>query len=91
MSITKEKKVEIVKDFGREPDDTGSPEVQIAILSDRVGYLTEHFKTHKKDYHSRMGLLKIIAKRRKLLKYLRRKDIRRYKTVISKLNIRDKF
>ncbi|GMT43956.1 MAG: 30S ribosomal protein S15 [bacterium] len=91
MSITKEKKVEIVKDFGREPDDTGSPEVQIAILSDRVGYLTEHFKTHKKDYHSRMGLLKIIAKRRKLLKYLRRKDIRRYKTVIAKLNIRDKF
>ncbi len=91
MSITKEKKVEIVKDFGREPDDTGSPEVQIAILSDRVDYLTEHFKTHKKDYHSRMGLLKIIAKRRKLLKYLRRKDIKRYKAVIIKLNIRDKF
>ncbi len=90
MSITKEEKLEIVKNFGREPNDTGSPEVQIAILSNRISYLTEHFKTHKKDYHSRRGLLKIIAKQRKLLKYLKRKDLKRYKAIIARLNIRDK-
>lgn len=88
MPTELEKKAEIVKSFGRHENDTGSPEVQIALLTDRIKYLTEHFKTHKKDHHSRRGLLKIVGKRRNLLKYLKNKDVGRYKTVIAELGIR---
>ena len=79
---------QIVEAYRRHDTDTGSPEVQIALLSDRIGYLTEHFKAHAKDHHSRRGLLKLVGQRRRLLDYLKRSDIERYKTVIGRLNIR---
>lgn len=79
---------EIVTSYRRHDTDTGSPEVQIALLSDRIGYLTEHFKTHAKDHHSRRGLLKLVGQRRRLLDYLKRSDFQRYKTVIERLGIR---
>ena len=79
---------EILATYRRHETDTGSPEVQIALLSDRIGYLTEHFKTHAKDHHSRRGLLKLVGQRRRLLDYLKRIDFQRYKTVIERLNIR---
>ena len=79
---------QIVEAYRRHDTDTGSPEVQIALLSDRIGYLTEHFKSHAKDHHSRRGLLKLVGQRRRLLDYLKRSDIERYKTVIARLNIR---
>jgi len=88
MSLTKETKGTIITQYAIHPSDTGSPEVQIAILSERISYLTEHFKTHKKDHGSRRGLLKIVGKRRRLLDYLRMYDVDRYREVISKLGIR---
>jgi small subunit ribosomal protein S15 len=88
MGIDKEKKQTIINDFKQHEKDTGSPEVQIAILSDRIGYLTEHFKTHAKDHHSRRGLLKLVGQRRKLLDYLKNKNKERYDNVIGRLGIR---
>ena len=88
MSITAEKKQQIIKDNARQSDDTGSPEVQVAILSERINNLTEHFKTHVKDNHSRRGLLKLVSTRRSLLDYLKKTDEQRYKTLIERLNIR---
>ena len=88
MSITTERKAELVKEHGRGSDDTGSPEVQIAIMTDRINTLTEHFKTHAKDNHSRRGLLMMVNKRRSLLDYLRREDEKRYTDLIAKLGLR---
>jgi small subunit ribosomal protein S15 len=88
MSLTKENKGSIITQYRTHASDTGSPEVQIALLSERISYLTEHFKTHSKDHASRRGLLKIVGKRRRLLDYLRQHDVDRYKDVISKLGIR---
>lgn len=88
MVMTPEKKKEIIDDFRVHQADTGSPEVQIALLSERITYLTEHFKSHKKDHHSRRGLLKLVGQRRQLLNYLKRKNIERYNTVIERLGLR---
>ena len=88
MSLTKENKGNIITQYRIHTSDTGSPEVQIALLSERITYLTEHFKTHKKDHGSRRGLLKIVGKRRRLLDYLRTYNVDRYREVISKLGIR---
>lgn len=87
MLVT-EKKQEIIKTYKLHDSDTGSPEVQIAILTERITYLTEHFKVHKKDHHSRRGLLKIVGQRRRLLDYLKKKDVERYRVIIEKLGIR---
>ncbi|MCD6560653.1 MAG: 30S ribosomal protein S15 [Deltaproteobacteria bacterium] len=88
MVLTPEIKKEIVDQFKVHDKDTGSPEVQIALLSNRITYLTEHFKTHKKDHHSRRGLLKIVGKRRRLLNYLKKRDLDKYLVVIKRLGIR---
>ena len=88
MSIAPERKTELVKEYATKDGDTGSPEVQIAILTTRITNLTEHFKTHKKDNHSRRGLLKMVSLRRQLLDYVKRKDVKRYQTIIEKLGIR---
>ncbi len=88
MSLNTTRKKEIIDDFKKHESDTGSPEVQIAILSERISYLTEHFKIHKKDHHSRRGLLKLVGQRRRLLDYLKKKSVQRYKDVIAKLGIR---
>ena len=88
MSVTAEKKQEIIKDNAQAKGDTGSPEVQVAILTERIKNLTEHFKGHAKDNHSRRGLLKLVSQRRSLLDYLRGKDEGRYKTLIERLGIR---
>ncbi|HEU5286112.1 MAG TPA: 30S ribosomal protein S15, partial [Sphingomicrobium sp.] len=88
MSITAERKAELIKEHGRGSDDTGSPEVQVAIITDRINTLTEHFKTHAKDNHSRRGLLMMVNKRRSLLDYLRREDEKRYTDLIAKLGLR---
>ena len=88
MTMTAERKVALVKEFATKPGDTGSPEVQVAILSERINNLTEHFKSHVKDNHSRRGLLKLVSQRRQLLDYLRKTDEGRYKTLIDRLNIR---
>ena len=88
MSVTTGRKAEVMKEFGKKPGDTGSQEVQVAILSERINNLTEHFKAHVKDNHSRRGLLKMVSQRRTLLDYLRRTDERSYKTLIEKLGIR---
>ena len=88
MSITTERKTELIQKFAREEGDTGSPEVQVAILTERITNLTEHFKTNAKDNHSRRGLLKMVATRRKLLEYVRRKDEGRYISLINELGIR---
>ena len=88
MPLVKEQKDTIVADFRTHDIDTGSSEVQIALLSARISYLTEHFKTHKKDHHSRRGLLKLVGRRRRLLDYLRRQDHARYQRVITRLGIR---
>ncbi len=88
MSVTPARKEALIKDFATKDGDTGSPEVQVAILTERIVNLTEHFKSHKKDNHSRRGLLKMVALRRKLLDYTRSKDEERYKTLIGRLNIR---
>ena len=86
--LTKENKEEIVKKYGVHEGDTGSPEVQIALLTARISYLTEHLKEHKKDHHSRRGLLKMVGQRRRLLSYLSKKDINRYREIIAQLNLR---
>jgi small subunit ribosomal protein S15 len=88
MPLVKEQKDTIITDFRTHDVDTGSSEVQIALLSARISYLTEHFKTHKKDHHSRRGLLKLVGRRRRLLDYLRRQDHERYQRVIMRLGIR---
>ena len=88
MSITADDKARVIKEFATKDGDTGSPEVQIAILSSRIATLTEHFKTHKKDNHGRRGLLKLVAQRRKLLDYLKNKEEARYRDLIGKLGIR---
>ena len=87
--MTTEKKKEIIAAYGRTPNDTGSPEVQVAVLTTRINELTEHLKVHKKDHHSRRGLLKMVGHRRNLLVYLYNKDIERYRALIKKLGIRD--
>ena len=88
MPVLKERTAEILREYRLHGTDTGSPEVQIALLSNRIGYLTEHFKTHRKDHHSRRGLLKLVGQRRRLLDYLKRGDFQRYKQVIERLGIR---
>lgn len=88
MSITVERKRQIIEDFKLHDTDTGSPEVQIAILSERIGNLTEHFKAHKKDHHSRRGLLMMVNQRRRLLDYLKAHEIERYRSIISRLGLR---
>ena len=88
MSVTAERKQAIIKDNARTKTDTGSPEVQVAILSERIANLTEHFKTHAKDNHSRRGLLMLVNKRRSLLDYLKREDAARYSDLITKLGLR---
>ena len=88
MSITAERKQEVIKEHARAKQDTGSPEVQVAILTSRIQTLTEHFKTHAKDNHSRRGLLMMVNKRRSLLDYLRREDSQRYTDLIAKLGLR---
>ena len=88
MSITAERKQELMKEYATAKGDTGSPEVQIAILSERINTLTEHFKSHKKDHHSRRGLLIMVGRRRSLLDYLKNKDEARYQSLIKRLNIR---
>ena len=88
MSITAERKQEIIKEHGRGKDDTGSPEVQVAILTQRINTLTDHFKSHAKDNHSRRGLLMMVNKRRSLLDYLKREDTARYSDLITKLGLR---
>jgi small subunit ribosomal protein S15 len=88
LRLGKDNKTALINDFRVHDSDTGSPEVQIAILSKRIGYLTEHFKTHTKDHHSRRGLLKLVGRRRKLLDYLKTSDRRRYDEIIARLGIR---
>ena len=88
MAFAAEKKKSIIEKYRRHDTDTGSPEVQIALLTERITYLTDHFKVHKKDHHSRRGLLKLVGQRRSLLDYLKSKDVNRYKTLISDLGIR---
>ncbi len=88
MSITPERKAELVKEYATKEGDTGSPEVQVAVLTERIKNLTEHFKGHKKDNHSRRGLLKMVSQRRRLLDYTRAKDEERYKSLITRLGIR---
>ena len=85
---TKDRKTEVITTHRKHETDTGSPEVQVALLSDRISYLTDHFKTHEKDHHSRRGLLKLVQQRRRLLDYLKRKDLDRYADIIHKLGIR---
>ena len=88
LSITAEEKAKVLKEYATKDGDTGSPEVQVAILTSRINTLTEHFKTHKKDNHSRRGLLKMVAQRRKLLDFLKNKEEQRYKDLIGRLSIR---
>jgi len=88
MSITAERKGALIKEFATKQDDTGSPEVQVAILTERISNLTEHFKTHAKDNHSRRGLLKLVSLRRRLLDYVKKSDEARYRTLIEKLGLR---
>jgi small subunit ribosomal protein S15 len=88
MSITAEEKTRLIKEYATKPGDTGSPEVQVAILSSRIATLTEHFKTHKKDNHGRRGLLVLVATRRKLLDYLKSRDEGRYQALIERLGLR---
>jgi small subunit ribosomal protein S15 len=88
MSITADRKAELIKSYGAKDGDTGSPEVQIAILSERIKNLTEHLGSHNKDFHSRRGLLMMVGQRRRLLEYLKRKDAKRYETLIERLELR---
>jgi len=88
MAMTVERKAEIIRDYAREEGDTGSAEVQNALLTERITYLTEHFRTHHKDHHSRRGLLKLVGRRRRLLKYLRTNHDDRYKTILQRLGLR---
>ena len=86
--MTTERKAEIIKEYGRTPNDTGSPEVQVALLTERINVLTEHLKENKKDHHSRRGLLKMVGKRRGLLEYVKKNDLEGYRALIAKLGIR---
>ena len=88
MSITAERKQELIKEFATKEGDTGSPEVQVAVLSERISNLTEHFKTHGKDNHSRRGLLKMVSQRRRLLDYVKANDVARYQELIQRLGLR---
>jgi small subunit ribosomal protein S15 len=88
MALTQERKNEIIAEFKTHENDTGSPEVQIAILTEKINLLNEHLKTHKKDHHSRRGLMKMVGKRRNLLAYLRNNDVQRYRELINKLGLR---
>ena len=88
MALEKDRKMEVIGSYRLHESDTGSPQVQIAILSERIGYLTEHFKTHAKDHHSRRGLLKMVSRRKRLLDYLKGKDSESYSTLIKRLGIR---
>ncbi|HUE29561.1 MAG TPA: 30S ribosomal protein S15 [Verrucomicrobiae bacterium] len=88
MAVVQERTKEVVQAYRRHASDTGSPEVQIALLTSRIGYLTGHFKVHQKDHHSRRGLLKLVGQRRRLLDYLKGRDFQRYKSVIEQLGIR---
>ena len=88
MSITSERKQEIIKDFARSPEDTGSPDVQVAILSDRITKLTDHQKKHPKDFHSRRGLLMMVGQRRRLLDYVKKKNFEHYEDLIKRLGLR---
>jgi small subunit ribosomal protein S15 len=88
MSITNDRKLELIKEYATKEGDTGSPEVQVALLSERISNLTEHFKTHVKDNHSRRGLLKLVSQRRRLLDYLRSRDDERYQALITRLGLR---
>ncbi|WP_439572801.1 30S ribosomal protein S15 [Phreatobacter sp.] len=88
MSVTDARKAELIKDYATKPGDTGSPEVQVAILTERITNLTQHFKTHAKDNHSRRGLLKMVSQRRSLLDYVKKQDEARYKSLIERLGIR---
>jgi len=88
MALSKESKSDLVRKFGTSPNDTGSPEVQIALLTTRINELAPHFDAHKKDHHSRVGLLKMVGRRRRLLNYLQEKDISRYRKIIEELQIR---
>jgi len=86
--MTPEGKTQVIETYKVHEGDTGSPEVQVALLTERITYLTEHFKVHKKDFHSKTGLLKMVGQRRKLLNYLKRKDVQRYRVIIEKLGLR---
>ena len=88
MSITAERKQALIREYGTKDGDTGSPEVQVAVLTERIINLTEHLKTHKKDIHSRRGLLMMVGQRRRLLDYVKRKKVERYETIIKKLGLR---
>ncbi|MBV8704299.1 MAG: 30S ribosomal protein S15 [Acetobacteraceae bacterium] len=88
MSLTAERRSALITDYARQPSDTGSPEVQVALLSERIALLTDHLKTHAKDFHSRRGLLTLVGRRRRLLDYLKRKDSQRYQELIGRLNLR---
>jgi len=88
MSITAERRTALIGEFANVPGDTGSPEVQVALLSERIGNLTEHLKTHAKDFHSRRGLLMLVGRRRRLLDYLKARNVGRYETLIGRLNLR---
>jgi small subunit ribosomal protein S15 len=88
MSITAEEKAQVIKEYATKEGDTGSPEVQVAILSKRIANLTEHLKTHKKDFHSRRGLLQMVGQRRRLLDYTKKKDVARYQSIIERLGLR---
>ncbi len=88
MALATQRKKEVITKFAKHDGDTGSPEVQIALMSERINYLTEHFKTHEKDHHSRRGLLKLVGQRRRLLDYLRKKNLDRYRAVINTLGLR---
>ena len=88
MALSTEKKAEIVEKFAQKPGDTGSPEVQVALLTERITGLTDHFKTNKQDHHSRRGLLQLVSQRKQLLEYLRRKDVERYRNLIKALGLR---
>lgn len=89
MTVSKERKAELIKEFGKDANDSGSAEVQVAILTERIRELTEHVKTHKKDHHTRRGLLMLVGKRRRLLSYIKQRDIENYRQLIAKLGIRD--
>jgi small subunit ribosomal protein S15 len=88
MTITAERKLEVIKEYAIKPDDTGSPEVQVAVLSERINNLTEHFKDHVKDNHSRRGLIKMVSTRRRLLDYVKATDVKRYEALIARLGLR---
>ncbi|MGB2764744.1 MAG: 30S ribosomal protein S15 [Candidatus Aminicenantaceae bacterium] len=88
MTLSKEEKSEIIKGHKINPSDTGSPEVQIALMTNRLNYLTGHFSTHKKDFHSRTGLMKMVGRRKRLLEYLKKQDVSRYENLIKKLKLR---